>query len=291
MFLCNMNTIHDVLLSFDNGLKLVYDKQEIDSIKYLTISEITQLSKAQLKAFPERELPAEQVQKLKDILQQLQTGKPLQYILGHTEFYGLPFMVNSSVLIPRPETEELVQWVLSETGSRNPICILDIGKGSGCIPVTIKKHLPRAQVSAIDISTDDLATAKSNAELNKVDVEFIKTDILNPDSTSIPNTRYSIIISNPPYVTQQEKSEMHTNVLNYEPHLALFVEDNNPLIFYRAIADFALQHLENGGLLFLEINENLGKETVELLVDKGFTDIELRKDMRGKDRMIKASLK
>lgn len=286
-----MNTIHDVLLSFDNGLKLVYDKQEIDSIKYLTISEITQLSKAQLKAFPERELPAEQVQKLKDILQQLQTGKPLQYILGHTEFYGLPFMVNSSVLIPRPETEELVQWVLSETGSRNPLCILDIGTGSGCIPVTLKKHLPRAQVSAIDISTDALATAKSNAELNKVDVEFIKTDILNPDSTSIPNTRYSIIISNPPYVTQQEKSEMHTNVLNYEPHLALFVEDNNPLIFYRAIADFALQHLENGGLLFLEINENLGKETVELLVDKGFTDIELRKDMRGKNRMIKAALK
>jgi release factor glutamine methyltransferase len=288
MFLCRMKTIQDALLSFDEGLQSVYDKPEIDSIKYLSVSDITGLSKAQLRAFPEKELTDEQNQQVTGILQQLQTGKPLQYILGHTEFYGLPFNVNPSVLIPRPETEELVEWVIKTVNSRQQKeTILDIGTGSGCIPITLKKHLPRAQISAIDVSKDALNVARQNAELNQVDIEFIEADILNPHNSQL-TTPYTILISNPPYVTEQEKNEMHINVLNHEPHLALFVADNDPLIFYRAIADFALQYLKKEGLLFFEINENLGEQMIKLLTDKGFKNIELRQDMRGKDRMIKA---
>lgn len=293
MFLCTMKTIQDALFSFDEPLKSVYEKPEINSIKYLSVSEITQLSKAQLKALPERELTNEQSEKIADIIKQLQTGKPLQYILGHTEFYGLPFNVNPSVLIPRPETEELVEWIIQTVNNRKQNeNILDIGTGSGCIPITLKKYLPNAKISAIDISEEALTTAKSNVELNNVDIQFIKADILTTTPKEIPilNTQYSILVSNPPYVTEQEKTGMHINVLNHEPHLALFVSDNDPLIFYRAIADFARQHLENNGLLFFEINENLGKQTVELLLDKEFKNIELRQDIRGKDRMIKAEI-
>ncbi len=291
MFLCNMLTIAESLKMFD-VLATVYEQAEVDSIKYLALSDITNLSKTQLRAFPEKELDSEVVTTLQNILTRLQTGEPLQYILGHTEFYGLPFKVNPSVLIPRPETEELVEWVLVESQklkvkSQNFDSILDIGTGSGCIPIALKKHLSQAWVSAIDISPTALQTAKQNAELNNVEVEFIEADILNPP-ISILNTNYSVLISNPPYVTEHEKHAMHQNVLKHEPHTALFVPDTDPLLFYRVIADFALQHLQPNGLLFFEINENLGKETIELLADKGFKDIELRQDMRGKDRMIKA---
>ncbi len=299
MFLCSMKTIREALLSFDEPLKLIYDEYEINSIKYLYISEITQLSKVQLKAFPEFELTDEQSKKISDTIQQLKTGKPLQYILGHTEFYGLPFNVNPSVLIPRPETEELVEWVIETAKERNQVeNILDIGTGSGCIPVTIKKNMPTARVSAIDISEQALITAQCNAKLNNVDIVFIRMDILNelkseiliPDANHTMLTKYSIIISNPPYVTENEKTGMHINVLNNEPHLALFVPNNDPLKFYRAIADLALDRLEENGLLFFEINENLSKQTVDILVDKGFKNIVLHKDMRNKDRMIRAEI-
>jgi len=290
MFLCSMVTIADALKMFDT-LSTVYDRQEIDSIKYLVLRDISNLSKAQLRAFQDNELSDDVVEKLQNIIAKLQTGEPVQYILGHTEFYGLPFKVNPSVLIPRPETEELVEWVLSEVGSRKSEVgnILDIGTGSGCIPITLKKHLPQNQVSGLDISPTALQTARQNAQLNNVEVEFIEADILNPN-ISLLNTKYSVLISNPPYVTEQEKQDMHQNVLSHEPHTALFVPDNDPLLFYRAIADFALEHLQSNGLLFFEINENLGKETVELLATKEFKNIELRQDMRGKDRMVKAQL-
>jgi release factor glutamine methyltransferase len=293
MFLCSMVTIADALKMFDT-LLTIYDQQEINSIKYLVLSDISNLSKAQLRAFQDKELSEDAVQNLKNIIARLQTGEPVQYILGHTEFYGLPFKVNLSVLIPRPETEELVEWVLVESQklkvkSQNIDSVLDIGTGSGCIPITLKKHLPQTQVSGLDISPAALQTARQNAQLNDVEVAFIEADILNP-STAIRNTQYAIIISNPPYVTEYEKQDMHQNVLNHEPHTALFVPDADPLLFYRAIADFAVEHLQPNGLLFFEINENLGKETVELLAAKGFKDIELRQDMRGMDRMIRAQL-
>ena len=301
MFLCSMKTIADALLIFDDSLKVIYPADEISSIKYLVLSDITGLSKAQLRAFTDSELTNDQSQKLTQIIAELQTGKPVQYILGHTEFYGLTFKVNSSVLIPRPETEELVEWILEESQkskfkSQKPFKILDIGTGSGCIPITLKKHLPDADVSGLDISVEALKTAQQNAELNNVDVKFIEGDILNPNTAILDGTKsgrleqYSIIVSNPPYVTEQEKSEMHNNVLGFEPHLALFVEDNDPLVFYNAIADFALRQLTKGGFLFFEINENLGQQTVELLAVKSFKNIELKRDIRGKDRMIKAEL-
>jgi len=286
-----MKTIQDALLKFDEVLKSLYDQPEINAIKYLTISEVTMLSKAQLRAYGPNELTKSQSQKLTKILKALQTGKPIQYILGETEFYGLPFKVSPSVLIPRPETEELVEWIINVAKQRHEIeTILDIGTGTGCIPITLKTYLPSAKVSAVDVSARALNVAKQNAQLNDVEVDFIKADILQQSGMALRNTHYSIIVSNPPYVTDSEKSQMHANVLNHEPHLALFVTDTNPLIFYNAIANFALQNLKENGLLFFEINENLGKETVKLLQDKGFKNIQLRQDMRDKDRMIGAEL-
>jgi len=302
MLLCSMKTIKDVFADYRQGLNTLYDTNEIEAITLLAVSEICNLSKAKIKAFPESELTQQQADKISETLTQLKTGKPIQYILGKTEFYGLTFKVNPSVLIPRPETEELVEWVLSSVGSSQFAVdssqlavrsgqlavgnILDIGTGSGCIAISLKKNLSQFNVLAIDISKDALQTAKDNAELNQVDVEFIEADILNPNS--LLTTHYSLLISNPPYVTQRDKTQMHTNVTDFEPHNALFVPEGDPLIFYKAIADFAAGHLIENGLLFFEINENYGEQIIELLSKKGFGEIELRKDMSGRDRMVKA---
>lgn len=284
-----METTGSVFTAYRQALAAIYAPNEIEALTLLTLSEITGSTKAQLKAFPEKRLTTEQSAQINTNLTRLQTGEPLQYILGHTEFYGLPFKVNPSVLIPRPETEELVEWILTEVGSRQLAVgsILDIGTGSGCIPVTLKKHLPQANVSTVDISAGAINTAKQNAALNKVEVHFIKDDILNPTDSSLVTTHYSLIVSNPPYVTLHDKTQMHRNVTDFEPHTALFVPEDDPLIFYKAIADFALKNLRPEGLLFFEINESLGNETAEMLKDKGFKNVELRKDMSGRDRMIK----
>ena len=286
-----MKTIKDVFDDYKQGLEKIYDTNELGAITLLTVSEICITSKAKIKAFPEDEVSPEQAEKLRSILEELKTGKPIQYILGKTEFYGLPFNVNPSVLIPRPETEELVEWVLETVGSLKLAVgsLVDIGTGSGCIAISLKKNQPDFKVLAIDISKDALQTALSNAKLNEVDIEFIETDILNLKS-EIEIPKSEIIISNPPYVTLHDKTQMHTNVTDFEPHTALFVPENDPLIFYKAIAEFATIHLAKNGLLFFEINESYGKETVELLADKGFKNIELRKDLSGRDRMIKASI-
>jgi len=308
MLLCCMKTVKDVFTYYKQSLASLYDVNHIESIALLAVNEITSFSNATIKAFPERDLSVQQSETLRDILNQLKTGKPIQYILGKTEFYGLTFKVNSSVLIPRPETEELVAWVIESVGSFQLAVgsglkvesekqkaegkILDIGTGSGCIAISLKKNLPGFNVLAIDISKDALKTAKENAKLNDVNVEFIEADILNvprPFNFHLsPLTSSSIIISNPPYVTQHDKTQMHINVTDFEPHTALFVPENDPLIFYKAIADFALTNLIENGLLFFEINESLGADMVELLKDKGFRNIELRKDMSGRDRMIRA---
>jgi release factor glutamine methyltransferase len=292
MLLCCMITIKDVFEDYRQQINSVYDINETEAITMLVIAEITGMSRASIKAFPERELNTEQAERAKNILVELKTGKPVQYIFGITEFYGLPFKVNPYVLIPRPETEELVEWILSGEGERlkvkgERLSVLDIGTGSGCIAISLKKNLAGAEVSAIDISEGALQTAKENALLNEVNINFIPADILNFESGT-GTAKYNIIVSNPPYVTLDDKKQMHSNVTDFEPHTALFVPEYDPLIFYRAIADFALGNLTAGGLLFFEINENLGKETVELLADKGFKNIELRKDMSGRDRMVKA---
>jgi release factor glutamine methyltransferase len=288
-----MKTVKDVSAAFRKELPELYDNNEIDSLCMIVLADVTGTTSAKIKAFPELEIPPEQAQKIYDILIRLKTGEPVQYILGHTEFYGLPFKVNPSVLIPRPETEELVEWAVSSwrlaVGSSQLAVgnILDIGTGSGCIAISLKKNLNDAQVSAIDISTEALQTAKKNAELNDVNINFIEADILNQTKSPL-TTRYSLIISNPPYVTLEDKKQMHTNVTDFEPHTALFVPKNDPLVFYKAIADFAADHLEKDGLLFFEINENYGEQIVELLTHKQFKNIGLRKDMSGRFRMIKA---
>lgn len=285
-----METVKDVFVEYRTQLKALYDAQEADAITLTVLKEATGQSGAYLKAFHEYVLSTGQQDKVKTVLQELITGKPLQYVLGHTEFCGLQFKVNPSVLIPRPETEELVEWVLNSDLPQTAINILDIGTGSGCIAISLKKNIPNATVSAMDISADALTTAKENAQLNDVEVNFIEGDILNLTHNSQLTTRnYNIIISNPPYVTPADQDLMHANVTDFEPHTALFVTQDDPLLFYKAIADLATKKLVKGGLLFFEINESYGIETVEMLKEKQFKDVELRKDMSGRNRMIKAS--
>jgi release factor glutamine methyltransferase len=245
------------------------------------------------------EMDAMQLLRWESVLSELKKEKPIQYILGETEFYGLPFLVNENTLIPRPETEELVEWIIKSTKyeiQSTKLRILDIGTGSGCIAISLAKNFPNAEVSAIDVSEKALATAKKNAEINKVEVDFINVDILKiNDLVELPTsnfqlpTQFDIIVSNPPYVRNLEKAEIKSNVLEYEPHLALFVEDTDALLFYRKIAQLAQQNLSENGKLFFEINQYLGKETVELLEDLGFKNIELKKDIYGNDRMIRST--
>lgn len=279
---------------FIDTLSTIYDSQEAKSLTWLSINAACKLERAKYLSMRDEEIPVTDLEKLLQILEQLKIGLPLQYILGETEFYDLKFKVNPSVLIPRPETEELVDWAIitirEMKGETDVLKIVDLGTGSGCIPISIKKYIPLADISAIDISKEALNTAKLNAEINNTDIKFLEDDILIPTSQELINTQYDIIISNPPYVTDSEKAEMHQNVLNHEPHSALFVPDNEALKFYTSIADFALNHLNKNGFLFLEINEKFGKETGEILKENGFKTVEIRQDMYGKDRMIKASL-
>ncbi|PJJ84686.1 peptide chain release factor N(5)-glutamine methyltransferase [Mucilaginibacter auburnensis] len=285
-----MQTVKDVFVSYSAQLSDLYDKQEADAITLTALREITGRSSAYIKAFPDDDITPEEQTRLSDILKELAKGQPLQYVLGHTEFYGLPFKVNPAVLIPRPETEELVDWVLKSDLSVDSPNILDIGTGSGCIAISLKKILANAKVWAMDISNEALQTAKANAELNEVEVNFIETDVLQQSTLNLLPFTFNLIISNPPYVTPFDKTQMHTNVTDFEPHTALFVPQHDPLLFYKAIADLALKKLTKGGLLFFEINESYGNETVDMLKNKGFEKIELRKDLSGRDRMIKAVL-
>lgn len=235
-----------------------------------------------------------------NIIERLNNNEPIQYILGETEFYGRRFLVNDSVLIPRPETEELVKYIIDKQKNqfsvkRKQLSILDIGTGSGCIAISLAKELPNFIVSAYDISKNALETAKKNAELNKADVNFEKVDILKPPFIhslfQYPlRHSFNIIVSNPPYVTKQEIYRMQKNVLDFEPHLALFVEDSEPLIFYEAIANFAFNNLTDNGLVAVEINEALGEETANVFRRKGFSEVEIIKDMHQKDRFVSAIL-
>jgi release factor glutamine methyltransferase len=264
-------------------LRSVYDAGESQQLFYMAAERVSGISRTQAMVQAGLMISAEQEGLYQIILSALKEGKPLQHIFAEAWFYGLKFKVNSSVLIPRPETEELVHWIL-ETASDHAIThFLDVGTGSGCIAITLKKKLHDAQADALDISSDALGVAKENAVSNEVEVNFIQRDILGYESTA----RYDLIVSNPPYITPKERLEMHQNVLDYEPELALFVTEDNPLIFYKSIADFGISHLRPGGYLFFEINEYLAEEMIEMLYVKGFTDIQLRKDMQGKDRMIR----
>lgn len=284
-------TVASIEKVFIEDLRGMYGPDEAESIAWLVIGFVCKINRSQFLNNKNNELSDEELTILYNLLTDLKKGTPVQYALGETEFYGSVFKVDPSVLIPRPETEELVDWVLKDTRSAgnntNEIKVLDIGTGSGCIPISIRKYLSNSVVSGMDISNAALETARENALLNKVEVSFIQDDILDPQKLV---ATYSIIISNPPYVTVAEKTHMHSNVVDHEPHSALFVPDDDALLFYKAITDFALLHLEANGALYLEINENMGPETVSLLKNKGFSKVELRKDLRDRDRMIKAQL-
>jgi release factor glutamine methyltransferase len=221
-----------------------------------------------------------------DILTRLLAHEPIQYILGETEFYGLKFNVSSGVLIPRAETEELVDWIVSEE-RENCNSLLDIGTGSGCIPISIDKNLQLERVEGWDISDDALKIAESNAARNQSKVRFSRQDIFHPTGIA-KRSKWDVIVSNPPYVLMEESDLMERNVVDFEPHVALFVSDNDPLIFYQAIAQFAAAHLQHHGSLYFEINERMGDQTAFLLKENGFNDIIIRKDLQGKDRMVKA---
>jgi release factor glutamine methyltransferase len=299
-------TLKNFRTYFTDTLQEIYLKTEIDTFFFLLIEEKLNLQRVDTVMQPDFLIADANLSELKIILKRLQKEEPIQYILGNTEFYGLPFKVNKNTLIPRPETEELVEWIIREvtelqsnkvaklvmdaTSTMNEeksISIIDIGTGTGCIPISLAKNLNNVKISAIDVSSEALIVAQQNATLNNVDISFLEMDIL--ETKELPQ-KYNLIVSNPPYVRELEKVEISNNVLENEPHLALFVEDDNPLIFYSKIADLAKIHLKKEGLLFFEINQYLGKETVAMLKHKGFNSIKLKKDLFGNDRMVKAIL-
>lgn len=265
-------------------LKAVYDDAEAVSITRILLEEATGLSSIELKLNNNRFLTREELLFLEESLARLKNNEPLQYILGHTWFYGYKFNVSPGVLIPRRETEELVDWILNSTGNNKEI--LDIGTGSGCIAVSLKKNKPESEVSAWDISTEALECAKQNAHSLDVVVNFSLQDVFSIKETK---RNFDIIVSNPPYVLESEKVKIHNNVLKHEPAKALFVSDQDSLVFYRKIAEIAFDNLNNGGLLFFEINEQKGEEIKKLLRSMGFVDVILKNDLQGKPRMIRAA--
>ena len=262
----------------------IYSNPEIDSLIVLIFEKLKGYSRTRLIMAQDEQLTDDERNEINRIVTRLKNHEPIQYILGTTEFYGLEFRCVPEVLIPRPETEELVQWIIKDNTVPSPT-ILDLGTGTGCIAISLRKNIPDSIVLACDISLVCLETAAENANLNNTEITVIKYDILN-NSPQHEFPDFDIIVSNPPYVRESEKTFMEKNVTDFEPDLALFVADEDPLIFYERIADFARLNLKNQGKLYFEINEALGDECCNILINKGFIQIKRRKDIHGKDRMI-----
>ena len=295
---------------FNKELLAVFPQTEIDSFFFLLIEKELGLQRIDVALNNQVSISEDTFKHLYNSLSRLKNQEPIQYILGETEFYGLPFKVTKDTLIPRPETEELVQWIINDSKKNASLSILEIGTGTGCIPIALAKNLPNSDITTIDISSKAIKIAKENAELNDVQINFIEQDILRATSlnaianemkqsqnsneiatskTPRNDKQFDIIVSNPPYVRELEKKEIQPNVIENEPHLALFVDDENPLVFYKKIAELAKNHLTVNGVLYFEINQYLGNETVSLLTKKGF-QTELRKDIFGNDRMTKSTV-
>ena len=285
------NNLIDLLPYYKTKLKGIYDASEIENIFYLICDYKHSLSRIDVK-ISNTQLSESELLLHRGFVKRLLTNEPVQHIIGETEFFGLPFKVNKHTLIPRPETEELVDWILSDFKKRQSSIancqVLDIGTGSGSIAISLAKNLSLAKVSAMDFSEEALKMAAVNAGLNEVVVDFIEEDVLALHSL---NKQFDVIVSNPPYVRELEKEMMQKNVLEYEPETALFVSDDDPLLFYRAMALLAKTGLKPRGKLYFEINEYLGEQMSELLEQLGFVNVEVKKDIFGKDRMIKCSLK
>ncbi len=295
------DTIQSFKAYFHTKLNAVFDPDEVDAVFSWTIEYYLGYSRADSSLKSADFLPETVSEKIVRVIDRLIEGEPLQYILGETWFCGLKIKLNKNVLIPRPETEELVEWIIQSLTGLNlsgrsssleevTLTILDIGTGSGCIAIALKKLLPQVEVFGLDISIEALAIAKQNALLNKVNIQFVQGDILNVDSQSLTKSipiQFDLIVSNPPYILPSEIKDMRRNVLEHEPHLALFVSENDPLQYYKAIIGFARKYLRQEGVLFLEINESRGIELLALLQEQGFNALEIKKDISGKDRMVK----
>ena len=277
-----MKTVGNIIPFFIKELSLYFEEREVINWAYLSVEHLLGYNRSDCIINTNIILDIQTSVKLQEIVTDLKTNKPIQYILGETAFYGLRIKVNKHTLIPRPETEELVDWILKEKFNS----ALDIGTGSGCISIALAKF-SKARISAIDISIDALKVAKENAILNNTEVIYNQQDIFQ----DIKLPKFDLVVSNPPYVLTSSKEKMHKNILQFEPHSALFVSDNDPLIFYRRIIDISSKLLNHRGSLFFEINELFANELIEILIQKNFVDIELKKDINDKDRMIKAILK
>ena len=318
------NKISDVARFFHSELGSIYPKSEVDVFVAVSFEEILGLSKAQLLLKKDEAMSESEMLRFTAVIKQLKSHRPIHYIFGKADFCGMKLEVNENVLIPRPETEELVEWIKDDAKTpssitpvipgvaeehqpstinhqpssinhhpssiiHHPSSILDIGTGSGCIAIALKKYFTTTIVSALDVSAKALEVAKRNAENNSAAINFIHADILHRTQNPSPG-KFDVIVSNPPYVRMSEKEMMQKNVLDHEPHLALFVSDEDALVFYKAIVSFAKEHLHAGGKLYFEVNEALGTPVKELMVENGFGNVELKKDLSGKERMLRGIL-
>lgn len=274
-----MKRVGEIIPYFRDKLKLITNEREVVSWAYMIISHVLGYNRSQVILNSEEYIKEEYRKNILEIIDVLSSNTPIQYALGFCEFLGCVLNLNKNVLIPRPETEELVAWILEEEFSS----ALDIGTGSGCIAIALSKHA-KSEVSAIEVCSNALIIAKENAILNNVEVEFLEKDILKSNI----NRKFDLVVSNPPYILEESKNIMSSVIVDNEPHLALFVPDTNPLLFYKRIIDISTRILNARGNIFFEINENYGESIKEILVSKGFVDIELKKDINDRDRMIKA---
>lgn len=285
-------TYNEIIKIFRSSLSGIYEPREVENLAMIALEEVTSQERHQVLTKKEQKLPALQTSQLIKILEELKTGKPIQQITGNTSFYGLQLKVNANVLIPRPETEELVDIIIKENKNHGKkLAIIDIGTGSGCIAIALSKFLDNALVVGIDNSAKALETAKYNAKKNQQEIAFFEMDITNHQQYKTLDQKFDLVVSNPPYIRENEKRFMHKNVLNFEPAQALFVNDQEPLHFYKYIIDFCATYLYPGGKLYLEINEAMGELLTTALKENGmFKKIIVIQDMNGKNRFVKCEL-
>lgn len=278
--------MHPIVNEIRNALREHYPDSEALALAKMLLVEAFGFSTLELYGGKDKEISGKRLDVLNEMIARLKKNEPIQYVIGTEVFCGWTFEVNENVLIPRPETQELVRWIVADWKSKAPCRILDVGTGSGCIAISLSKLLEGAEVEAWDISEGALRVARRNADRNEAQVFFRRVDVLK---ACTEDCRYDVIVSNPPYITESEKQDMDANVLDWEPHTALFVPDADPLLFYRRIAELGVSMLKEGGALYFEINRAYGEETVRMLEGLGYKQIELRKDNWGNDRMIKAN--
>lgn len=286
-----MIAIQEVHKKFEESLKEIYPPEEIKQLFLLSYTHITGKQPIHYSLEHKNAISHSDFTFYKDVLQQLKMARPIQHILGEAPFYGRTFAVNDQTLIPRPETEELVDLILKDNPTRQHLSFVDVGTGSGCIAISLAKEIPDSSVFAIEVSKSALEIARNNAETHHANIHFIQADIAEWSYFMQEDQQFDFIVSNPPYITSTEKAFMHNNVLQHEPHTALFVEDHAPLYFYDVIATMGLAHLRPGGFIYFEINQYLANETMNLLQKKGYQDVQIYKDINGSDRMIKAQKK